>query len=163
MKTIKKARIESRESIDRELAKLDAMSLAQLRAAWLETYGSQAPRLKGRDILVRIMAWRIQAEAFGDHDASVKRKLRELAAAFAKDPNHPVAPSPNLKPGIVLTREWKGVVHRVLVQADGFIHDTRRYRSLTDVARAITGTQWSGPRFFGIEQRVRQQLERGDQ
>jgi hypothetical protein len=58
----------------------------------------------------------------------------------------------------MLTREWKGVVHKVLVQHQGFLYAENTYGSLSDIARAITGTQWSGPRFFGIEQRVRQQL-----
>jgi hypothetical protein len=58
----------------------------------------------------------------------------------------------------MLTREWKGVVHKVLVQHQGFRYAEKGYGSLSDIARAITGTQWSGPRFFGIEQRVRQQL-----
>lgn len=154
--------IATREAeIERELAQLDAMSLAQLRAAWIEKFGTQPPKLKTRELLLRIIAWRIQVAAFGDHSPLVKRKLTQLAAALEKDPNYAIAPAPNLKPGIVLAREWKGVVHRVLVQREGFTYDERHYGSLTDVARAITGTRWSGPRFFGIEQKVRRQLTVG--
>jgi hypothetical protein len=144
--------------IERQIAKLEAMSLEQLRGAWLERFGAQAPRLKGRDLLIRVLAFRLQAAAFGDHSPAMKRKLTHLATLLAKDPKASLFPAPSLKPGIVLTREWKGVVHKVLVQNEGFLYAEKSYGSLSDVARAITGTQWSGPRFFGIEQRVRQQL-----
>ena len=148
----------SREGeVERQITKLEAMSLVQLRDAWLERFGAQAPKLKGRELLLRVLAWRLQADAFGDHTPAVKRKLSQLASALAKDPKHPLLPSPTLKPGIVLTREWKGVVHRVLVRQGGFLYDERDYKTLSDIARTITGTHWSGPRFFGIEQRVRQQ------
>jgi hypothetical protein len=105
-----------------------------------------------------VLAFRLQAAAFGDHSPAMKRKLTHLATLLAKDPKASLFPAPSLKPGIVLTREWKGVVHKVLVQHEGFLYAEKSYGSLSDVARAITGTQWSGPRFFGIEQRVRQQL-----
>ena len=144
--------------IERQIAKLEAMSLERLRETWLEHFGAQAPKLKGRDLLIRVLAFRLQADAFGDHSPAVKRKLTQLASLLAKDPKAPLFPTPSLKPGIVLTREWKGVVHKVLVQHQGFLYAEKSYGSLSDIARAITGTQWSGPRFFGIEQRVRQQL-----
>jgi len=131
------------------------MSLAKLRAAWLQRLGPPEPKWKSRELTLRILAWRIQAAAFGDHTPAVKRKLTEVAAAFEADPHYQIAPLLNLKPGIVLTREWKGVVHRVLVQHQGFEYDERQFASLTDIARAITGTHWSGPRFFGLEQRRR--------
>ena len=107
--------------------------------------------LKTRDVLLRILAWRIQAKAYGGLKPAIARKIRELSAAFARDPHHPLSPTPDLKPGTVLAREWKGVVHRVLVQRDGFVYDEKPFASLTDIARTITGTAWSGPRFFGIE------------
>lgn len=142
-------------AIDRELPKMETMPLDQLRAAWLQTFNSQPPKLKTRDVLLRVMAWRIQAKALGRLAPATARKIRELSAAFARDPHHRLSPTPDLMPGTVLVREWKGVVHRVLVQRDGFTYDEQSYRSLTDVARAITGTAWSGPRFFGIEQGVK--------
>jgi len=144
--------------IEQQIAKLEAMSLLQLREEWLERFGAQAPRLKGRELLVRVLAFRIQADAFGDHSPAARRKLTQLASILAKDPKAALFPTPSLRPGIVLTREWKGIVHKVLVQHQGFHYADKSYGSLSDVARAITGTQWSGPRFFGIEQRVRRQL-----
>ncbi|MDZ4865838.1 MAG: DUF2924 domain-containing protein [Alphaproteobacteria bacterium] len=144
--------------IEQQIAKLEAMSLVQLREAWLERFGAQAPKLKGRELLIRVLAFRIQADVVGDHSPAVKRKLTHLASSLAKDPKAPLFPTPSLRPGIVLTREWKGVVHKVLVRHQGFLYADKSYGSLSDVARSITGTRWSGPRFFGIEQRVRQQL-----
>jgi len=144
--------------MDQKIAKLEAMSLVQIREAWLERFSVQAPELKGRELLVRVLAFRIQADAFGDHSPAVKRKLTHLASILSIDPKAPLFPTPSLRPGIVLMREWKGVVHKVLVQHQGYLYADKSYGSLSDVARAITGTQWSGPRFFGIEQRVRQQL-----
>jgi hypothetical protein len=146
------------DKIELQIANLEAKPLVQLREAWLERFGAQAPKLKGRELLVRVLAFRIQADAFGDHSPAVKRKLSHLASILARDPKAPLFPTPSLTPGIVLTREWKGIVHKVLVQHQGFLYAEKSYCSLSDVARAITGTQWSGPRFFGIEQRVRQQL-----
>jgi Protein of unknown function (DUF2924) len=151
--------VDPREAeVEREIAKIERMSLIELREAWAKRFGKEAPKFKGRDLLVRVLAFRLQADVFGDHSPAVKRKLAHLAAVLSRDPKAPLFPTPSLKVGIVLAREWKGVVHRVLVQHEGFLYDEMTYRSLSDVARAITGTQWSGPRFFGIEQRVRKQL-----
>ena len=145
--------------IEREIAKIERMTLHELREAWLTRFGAAAPKLKGRDLLIRVLAFRLQADVFGDHTPAVKRKLAHLASVLAKNPKASLFPSPSLKPGIVLMREWKGIVHRVMVQHEGFLYDEKAYSSLSDIARTITGTNWSGPRFFGIEQRVRRQLK----
>ena len=146
-------------AVERQIAEIERMSLTELREAWLKRFGKEAPKLKGRDLLVRVLAFRLQADVFGDHSPAVKRKLAHLASVLAKDPRVQLFPTPTLKPGIVLTREYKGIVHRVMVQTEGYLYAERTYSSLTDIARTITGSNWSGPRFFGIEQRVRQQLK----
>ena len=145
--------------VEREIAKIERMSLIELRDAWLKRFGKAAPKLKGRDLLIRMLAFRLQADVFGDHSPAVKRKLAHLASVLANDPKAQLFPTPSLKPGIVLTREYRGVVHRVLVQTEGYLYDEKTYTSLTDIARTITGSNWSGPRFFGIEQRVRRQIK----
>ena len=141
--------------VARELVRIELLSLDQLRELWTESFSDRPPMLKTRDVLLRILAWRIQAKAYGGLKPAIARKIRELSAAFARDPHHPLSPTPDLKPGTVLAREWKGVVHRVLVQRDGFVYDEKPFASLTDIARTITGTAWSGPRFFGIEKGVK--------
>jgi Protein of unknown function (DUF2924) len=152
--------VDPREAeVEREIAKIERMSLTELREAWLKRFGKAAPKLKGRDLLIRVLAFRLQADVFGDHSPEVKRKLAHLASVLAKDSRAPLFPTPSLKPGIVLTREYRGVVHRVLVQTGGYLYDEKAYSSLTDIARTITGSNWSGPRFFGIEQRMRRQIK----
>lgn len=141
------------EAIAKDLDRISKISLAELREAWEERFGSPPPKMRTRDILLRLLCWRIQAEAFGGLDPATARKLRQLGAAFSKDPNHRPASSAEVPQGTILVREWKGVVHRVLVQKGGFIYQERHFKSLSDVARTITGTNWSGPRFFGLEMR----------
>lgn len=144
--------------IERQIAAIESMSLTELREAWHKRFAKEPPKLKGRDLYVRVLCFQLQADIYGDHSAAVKRKLRDLAARLARDPKAPLFPTPQLKPGIVLTRTWKGVVHRVLVQSVGYLYDGQTYSSLSEVANTITGTRWSGPRFFGIENIIRRQL-----
>ena len=87
------------------------------------------------------MAWNIQADALGGLDADTRRRLRGHAAP---------ALSGRLAPGTLLTREWKGLAQVVEATGDGFLFKGRKFRSLSEVARAITGTRWNGPRFFGL-------------
>lgn len=121
--------------------------------AWRERLGGEPPAIRSSDVLLRLLAWRIQAEAFGGFDAPTERKLREVARALERNGTYEPKIRRDLSPGVVLTREWKGVTHRIDVTGDGFRHHGKSYRSLSDVARAITGTRWSGPRFFGLEQK----------
>jgi hypothetical protein len=98
--------------------------------------------------LEKALAYEIQCAAFGGLSGAAKRALR--AAAASKDGS--TGPRP-LSPGARLIREWNGVVHEVDVSGDGYVWRGERYRSLTAIARAITGTKWSGPRFFGLSGR----------
>jgi hypothetical protein len=149
--------------IKRQLAKVEAMSLTELRSAWLERFRTEPPKLKGRDFYVRALCFRVQAECFGDHSPDVKRKLRDMAALLAKDPKATLFPNPRLKAGIVLTRSFRGTVHQVMVQTEGYLYQGRVFGTLSEVARHITGTNWSGPRFFGIEARVQRQIREAEQ
>lgn len=88
------------------------------------------------------LAWQIQADAFGGLDAETKRRLRRGGAgATAAD---------SLQPGVRLTREWQGVSHEVVVEEGGFSYEGRTWKSLSEIARHISGTRWNGPRFFGL-------------
>jgi len=143
------------DSIEHELSRLEELSLEQLRHAWHNRLGHAPPPLRTRDVMLRMLAWRIQAEAFGGFDSKMERHLKEIAKGFERDPAYRPKPVRPLSPGVVLTREWKGVLQRVTITQDGFTHLGRQFASLSDVARAITGTRWSGPRFFGLEQKER--------
>jgi hypothetical protein len=101
-----------------------------------------------------MLAYRIQADAFGDLDAGMVQILKAAvgsgSAAITKLTDKVDQRNQELAPGAILTREWDGRDHRVMVLADGFAFEDRTYDSLSKVAFAITGTKWNGPRFFGL-------------
>ena len=130
--------------IEAEVARLRGLDLMALRARWRTVTGRAAPGRLARPLLVRILAHRIQADAFGDLSRESTRILERIADGMA-------APAPvRARAGAVLVREWNGVNHHVMAVGEGFAWNGSTYRSLSEVARAITGTRWSGPRFFGL-------------
>ena len=132
-----------RDAINTEVRTLERLDLEGLRSAWRERYGP-APKLRSRELLGLMLAWRIQSEAFGGLDASTRRKLRTETSTGRN--------SVDLAPGTVLTREWKGVPETVRRTEAGYEWRGRTYRSLTAVARAISGGPRSGPLFFGLKE-----------
>ncbi|MBL8705974.1 MAG: DUF2924 domain-containing protein [Rhodospirillales bacterium] len=139
------------ESLDARLEALESLQAPALRLEWEKVYGTPAPRRIGRDLLLRAVAYRIQEQALGGLKPATKRRLLQIAAALkAGKPVTPVGPA-RLQPGTQLMREWNGRMERVEVLASGFAWQGQVYKTLTAVARAITGTHWSGPRFFGLE------------
>lgn len=133
---------------DQEAKRLEGLDLAGLREVWRSRFGPPWPRHRSADLLRRLLAWRIQAEALGGLDRATRRTL--LGASPVR------APGPVLSPGVRLTREWKGRLCDVEVIADGFLFEGKRYDSLSEVARQITGSRWNGPRFFGLRKGVGQ-------
>ena len=138
------------------LDRIQDLTLDELREQWRSVLDESAPDLHSRDLMVRLLAWKIQAQQYGGLPPRIERRLKDLKAAFAKDPHYTPAPLISLLPGTVLVREWKGVTHRVLDEQNGFVYEGQRYASLTDLARTITGTAWSGPRFFGLERKAKE-------
>ena len=138
------------------LAALKAMSVNELKAEWKVLFDTPAPN-NSRSFLEGRLAYRIQELTFGGPDKQTRRLLDLLAdevegtltrKAQIADPRNPVV-------GTRLIREWDGVPHTVTVLKDGFDWEGRRYKSLSAVARAITGTRWNGYRFFGLRERKR--------
>lgn len=127
--------------VAREVAALQSLGLEGLRAAWRERYGLP-PKLRSPQLLRLSLAWRIQADAFGGLDAGTKRRLRRNGAGAAA--------ADSLQPGVRLTREWKGAPHEVVVEESGFRYEGRVWKSLSEIARHISGSRWNGPRFFGL-------------
>jgi hypothetical protein len=139
--------------IGRQIAALQALSQGQLRALWAETHGRPAPPGLGHDLLLRVLAHRLQEDALGGLAPEVQQRLRQLAARLQRHPERDLLATPRLKPGTRLIRHWHGELHLVEVLTQGFTYRDQRYRSLSAIARIITGTHRSGPAFFGLEPR----------
>jgi hypothetical protein len=134
-----------------EIAALRQATPADLKERWRALYSTNPPRRISRDLLVRALAYRIQEKAVGGLKPSMRRLLAKVAAAASAQRPTRVAPQPSLEPGTVLLREWHGTQHQVIVREDGIVFRGKPYKSLSEVAYRITGTKWSGPRFFGLK------------
>jgi hypothetical protein len=125
---------------------LETLGLEALRDVWRARYGAP-PKLRSPDLLRHLLAWRIQADAEGGLPAAVRKELgrkgekRDVRVALAE--------------GARLSREWQGRRYDVAAVAAGYAYDGRSYRSLSEVARVITGVRWNGPRFFGLRDLAR--------
>jgi len=128
---------------------LDNVSLDELRGEWRRLYHCKPPRIS-RDLLIRGIGYRRQEIQHGSLGKSTRRKLKTLAKMFRTEGRVTPDPGLNLKSGARLVREWHGRTHTVTVTEDGFECAGTTYRSLTEVAKKITGAHWSGPRFFGL-------------
>lgn len=142
-----------------QLAALPAMATDKLKAMWRELYGSEPPPYN-RTFLVKRLAYRLQELAYGGLSPQAVQRLDQLADEIdgkkksrPKDIATPVT-------GTRLMREWQGVMHQVTVLAGGFDWQGRRYASLSAVARAITGTRWNGPLFFGLRKHGKAEARR---
>jgi hypothetical protein len=135
------------------LARLEALTNFELRAEWRRLHHMQPPKSLSRDLLLRGITYKIQERASGGLSKSVLRKLTGAGPDATSDNNRRAPPRTTVKPGTRLVREWNGQSHAVLVHADSVEWRDKRYRSLSVVAREITGAHWSGPRFFGLTSR----------
>ena len=131
------------------------LGVAAIRDAWTHRLRSKPPAIQSADLLLRLFAWRLQVEAYGGLDEATTLRLNQISRSQVDQTSSSVPAIASLETGTVLIREWRDVEHRVLVLDGGFEHQGKRYKTLSEVARAITGTRWSGPRFFGIEQTER--------
>ena len=143
------------DTVLRQIAELPTLPYGRLKEMWREYFGVEPPAYR-RGFLVRGLAHRIQELAYGGlsdaHQARLDALVEEDEAAQKSGGKRKKAPprGERLITGTRLVREWKGVAHEVTVIEDGFEYGGRRYRSLSAVARAITGTRWNGPMFFGL-------------
>jgi hypothetical protein len=142
---------EDTTSLDDEIARLRGLDLAGLQARWRTMFGRRAPAHLPKHLLLRILAYRLQAEVHGDLDAASVRALDRLAKT-GSDKSAPLPQASSVRPGTLLVREWEGLLHHVMAIDKGFAWNGTSYRSLSEVARAITGTRWNGPRFFGLRE-----------
>ncbi|WP_170478254.1 DUF2924 domain-containing protein [Ruegeria arenilitoris] len=128
---------------------LGQMDRAALRVAWAEAFGDAPPHFLSTIFMRKALIWHAQCHAFGGLTTEVKRALK--SAAGGKQVR---TPTPVIKPGTQLVREWNGRRYQVEVSEDGFVMNGDHFKSLSAIALQITGTSWSGPRFFGLNGRA---------
>jgi hypothetical protein len=135
------------DKVSSQLAALPNMEIKDLMALWDNLF-NDPPRSKTKSLLIRKIAWRIQELAYGGLSDDVQSKIKNLHQKSLGKKQNKYSP-PN---GTILEREYDGEMHRVTVLRDGFEYRNCKYKSLTKIATMITGTKWSGPRFFGLKQ-----------
>jgi hypothetical protein len=133
--------------LDQQIDRLRSLSTTQLRQEWQRVWKEPPPRL-GHDLLRRGLAWKLQEQAHGGLPRATTRELERLGRLVER--GRPLGLERAAKPGTRLVRQWRGRTFHVAVMDDGFLYDDRRYSSLSQIAQVITGTKWSGPRFFGL-------------
>ena len=133
------------------LSRLPELNLGELRQQWRILYKTEASPHLSRELLVRAVAYRMQEVALGGLRSGRQRQLHQIAQEFKETGETRLRARPELKPGTRLVREWQGRTYDVLVLNDGFSWQDTHHRSLSAIARKITGTAWSGPLFFGLK------------
>jgi Protein of unknown function (DUF2924) len=138
------------------VANLEGLDLNGLRRQWRALLGGEAPAHLPRWLLMKVLAYRLQSDAFGDLDKSIRRNLRSAKEEGVGAPFDRRAPQTReglgLRAGAMLVREWKGRLERVMILEEGFAWNGQTFGSLSQIAKAMTGTNWNGHRFFGLRQ-----------
>ena len=135
--------------ISEQIAKLASLSRSQLLDLWQEVYEKSAPAHLRRELLVPFLGYRMQEKFYGGLSRATRTELRRIARDLEKFRDAQVI-QPKARPGTHLHREWRGQTHEVLITEAGFEYSGSSFASLSEVARKITGTRWSGPAFFGL-------------
>jgi hypothetical protein len=147
--------------VESELDRLPMMPIAQLRLRYSELFRADPPKAFGPDLLRRSIAYRIQEKVYGGLAKETQRLLDQLIKAAAAKPNGRLELPRQIKPGSELVRMWKGKTYRVTVLTDGFACGGKTFASLSEIASEITGTNWNGPRFFGLRPMAPKQVSDG--
>lgn len=137
-------------AVEAELDRLATAPIVELRKRYREVLRTDPPKAFGPDLLRRSIAHRIQEKAYGRLPGPTKRLLDQLVKAMAAKPNGKLDLPRRIKPGSELVRTWKGKTYRVVVRPDGFAYEGKTYAGLSEIASLIAGTNWNGPRFFGL-------------
>ncbi len=137
-----------------ELDALSTMSKVQLRDRWSRVYRSPAPDISST-LLALGIAHRLQARHSADLPTGYVREIKRLGDILNRDGSLTSEPMATIKLGTSLVRSWHGKTHQVLITDQGYVYKGQTYRSLSHIAREITGAHWSGPRFFGLKRRTK--------
>ena len=135
-----------------QIKQLELFTIPDLKLQWQELKGQKPAQFAKRSFLTQVIAWELQAKAFGGIEPSLHRLLIGLGSTKSPSTSGDQDPAPQkLGPGVKLIRAWRGENHQVIVTDRGFLWRDRAFKSLSIIAREITGTQWSGPVFFGLK------------
>ena len=152
--------LKTSHSVEDRIERLPGQSRPALLALWGELFGVPAPTELRRELLVKFLAYRIQEQAYGGLSQASRKRLKDLARKLEEDPKAELSAAPRIKVGTRIVREWQGKSHCVTVVEAGFEYAGKHYASLSEIARLITGTRWSGPLFFRL--RTNQARKRSD-
>ena len=142
-----------RKALAAEIASLPKLDTDELRERWKVMSGKPPSREIGRSLLIRAIAYRLQERAYGGLKPATCRLLARAVEETASGSSR-IPQVRRVRAGTILIREWQGTAHRVTMLDDGVSFNGKRYRSLSEVAREITGSHWSGPRFFGLRSQL---------
>jgi len=137
-------RSDREQALEAEISRIRALGLNELRTLWHSIFHTPPPPPFTKDLMARFICWHIQEQGLGGLDHKTTRLLEGLARGDKPGPDR------RLKVGTVLVREYQGERHTVTVVRDGYVWRDATYASLSTISRSITGTAWSGPRFFGV-------------
>ena len=144
-----------RERLARELAGLSQLDTSALKQRWRKLYGTEPPHRFSQRLLTYAVAYKMQEKTLGGLRPATRRFLTRAAEEAASGQAVTVRSVSKARPGARLLREWHGTTHEAILLDDGVLFRGKRYRSLSEVARVITGSRWSGPAFFGLKGRAR--------
>ena len=142
------------EKIACEVAALTKLTVKALKGRWRDLYGTEPPPRISPQLLTRAIAYRLQVRAFGGLKLTTQRLLDRVAEGLTSSPRPALARK--VSTGTLLVREWRGVAHQITVLDSGVLYKGQRHSSLSEVARLITGSRWSGPLFFGLRKPVQE-------
>ncbi|TKT70286.1 DUF2924 domain-containing protein [Afipia massiliensis] len=148
-------------AVEAELDRLATAPIVELRKRYREVLRTDPPKAFGPDLLRRSIAHRIQEKAYGGLSGPTKRLLDQLVKAMAAKPNGRLELPRRIKPGSELVRTWKGKTYRVVVRPDGFAYEGKTYAGLSEIASLIAGSNWNGPRFFGLRSKPEKAEDHG--
>ena len=135
-----------------QIKQLELSTIPDLKLKWQELKGQEPPQFAKRSFLTQVIAWELQAKAFGRIEPLLHRLLLGLGGGQSPSTSGDVdPPTQKLGHGVKLIRTWRGETHQVIVTDEGFLWRDKTFKSLSIIAREITGTQWSGPVFFGLK------------
>lgn len=139
--------------VETELTRLSTMPIVELRKRYYEAFKQAPPVAFGPDLLRRSIAYHLQERVHGGLSAGIRNELLAVAKSAGLGVVGKLPIPRKIKSGSVLVREWKGAVHHVVVMDGGLLYAGKKYATLSEIAREITGTRWNGPRFFGLRPR----------